>query len=389
MEGWRETEIVRTNQRVQIDWRLVDWTKVKHQVESLQQKIFRETQKSDFKKVKQFQKLLTRTLFARLWAVRLVTELNDGRNTPGADGRLYTTTMQKVELVESLKLKNIKPEPVKVSWIPKPDGSKRRLGIPTIRDRALQALVLLALDPEWEAKFEPHSFGFRPGRNAIDVVHHISCTLMHQKDRRPHPGWILDADITKCFDNIDHMALLEKLKDSPFKAIIRAWLKSGAVSSIGFERTVKGTPQGGVISPLLANIALDGMERQSGIYTRTGNYIPPSRRTGMNKDIALFRYADDFIILAPSKDILVNYVIPKIKVFLSRIGLELNKAKTRIMNVSEGFKFLGFTFRRFYRRNGDIKEFTYYPSRARLDRFLIKLKKHIRFNRQVDVKVLI
>ncbi len=380
---------VRTNQQVQVEWDRVNWTQVKHQVEILQQKIFRDTQKGDFRAVNQFQKLLVKSLSARLWVVYLTTEVNSGRSTPGMDGCLYKTTKKKLELVESLKLKKYKPNPVKIVWIPKPSGGKRKLGIPTIRDRAMQALILLAMDPEWEAKFEPHSFGFRPGRSAIDAVYHIWTTIRSYKGRKPHPGWVFDADISNCFDNIDHEALLTKLNGSSFKKIIRAWLKCGAISGIGFEKTEKGTPQGGVISPLLANIALDGLERQFGIYTRTGNYKKPSVRGGQDKNVAFFRYADDFIILAPSREVIVNYIIPKVKDFLFKVGLSLNEGKTRIVNVSDGFKFLGFHFRRFYRRDGTIKESIYSPSRERLDRFIRNLKVYLKLNWNVDVKDII
>ena len=295
MDGRREIEnnFIRTNQRVQIEWDQIDWSQVKHQVENKQQKIFRDAQRGNFWRVKQYQKLLVRSLSARLLAVKLVTEINAGRNTPGIDGHLVKTRKAKISLTESLKLRNYKPNPVKVKWISKPNGNRRKLGIPTIRDRVMQALILLAMEPEWETKFEPHSFGFRPGRSAIDAVSHITNTLIHRKGCRPHPGWVFDADITKCFDNIDHGALLVEINNSPFQKIIRKWLKSGLISKIGFERQKKGIPQGGVIRPLLANIALDGLERQFGIYSRTGKYIPPSHRRGYNKDVALFRYADD------------------------------------------------------------------------------------------------
>lgn len=389
MEGRQETENVCTNQRMQIDWNQVNWFQVKHQVERMQQKIFRDAQTGNFRSVNKLQRLLVKSLSARLLAVRLVTEINTGRNTPGIDGCLYRTDREKVSLVESLRFKNYKPNPVKVRWISKPSGGKRKLGIPTIRDRAMQTLVLMAMDPEWETKFEPHSFGFRPGRSAIDAVSHLWYTLIHRKGCKPHPGWVFDADISSCFDNIDHDALLSKIEGSPFQGIIEAWLKSGSISRVGFERTEKGTPQGGVISPLLANIALDGLERQFGIYSRTGKYKSPSIRSGYNKDVSLFRYADDFIIFAPSRGVLVDYVIPKIKSSLLTVGLSLNEAKTRIVNVSDGFKFLGFTFRRFYRQDGSIKEFIYFPSRDRLDRFIAKLKNYIKLNWNVDVKNLI
>lgn len=391
MEGRRETgdEPVRANQQKQLDWASVNWSRVKCDVKKMQQEIFRDAQAGNLREMKQKQKLLVRSLSARLWAVRLVTEINTGRNTPGIDNWLYTTGIEKIALAESLRLKNYKPCPARVVFIPKPSGDRRRLGIPIIRDRAMEALVLQAMNPEWEAKFEPHSFGFRPGRSAIDAVAHIWNMLMHQKGHKPHPGWIFDADISKCFDNIDHDALLAKLNGSPFQGIVKAWLKSGAINNIGFEMTERGTPQGGPISPLLANIALDGLERQFDIFTKTGNYKYPSKRSGKNKWVIMFRYADDFIVLAPSREILVEYVIPKLKSFLSAVGLNLNEAKSRIVNVSEGFDFLGFRFQRFYRRDGSIKEFGYYPSRERLDRFMAKLANYLGLHWNDDVKDII
>jgi RNA-directed DNA polymerase len=390
MEGKRETGVdpVRANQRT-LDWASIDWSRVKRQVGKMQQEIFRDAQACNFGAMKQKQKLLARSLPARLLAVRTVTETNSGRNTPGIDGRLCKTGEEKAALAESLRLKGYKPLPARVVFIPKPSGDKRRLGIPTIRDRAMQALVLQCMDPEWEAKFEPHSFGFRPGRGAVDAVAHIWHTLVHQKGRKPHPGWILDADISKCFDNISHDALLEKLGSSPFLGVIKAWLKSGAVGRVGFESIERGTPQGGVISPLLANIALDGLERQFGIFSKTGRYKPPSNRAGTDKQVCLFRYADDFIVLAPSKKVLERYVVGKVKSFLSAAGLSLNEMKTRIVNVADGFEFLGFKFQRHYRQNGAVKDLGFHPSRTRLDRFAAKLTEYVKFNWNGDVKNII
>ena len=276
-----------------VDWDQINWSRIKQKVDKFQQNIFRDAQAGNFHKVKQQQKLLVRSLSARLWAVHLTTEKSKGRNTPGIDNRLYKTAEQKEFLVENLSIKNYRPIPTKNIWIPKTDGTRRKLGIPTIKDRTTQSLVLLAMEPEWEAKFEPNSFGFRPGRSAIDAVSHIWYALIHRKDKIPHPGWILDADISKCFDNINHDSLLAKIGDNPFKEIIQKWLNSGTISSIGFERTQRGTPQGGPLSPLLANIALDGLERQFGIYSRFGRYINPAARCGKNKRISLYRYADD------------------------------------------------------------------------------------------------
>jgi RNA-directed DNA polymerase len=229
-------------------WSQIDWTKIKARVEKMQRGVFQDTQNGMIWKVKQEQKLMVRSLPTRLWAVHLVTEVNEGRFTPGVDNVVYKTDAAKVKLVESLRFEGYTPFPARRGWIPKPDKTRRKLGLPAIRDRAMEMLVYLAMNPEWEVRFEPHSFGFRPGRSPIDAVHHMFNSLLHSRGRKPHPGWILDADITKCFDNISHEYLLNKIDGSPFQEIIKAWLKSGVISEVGFETTEKGTPQGGVIS---------------------------------------------------------------------------------------------------------------------------------------------
>jgi len=392
MIGKRETEhkTVRTGQRSSLDWASIDWTKTKEDVKKWQQEIFRETRASNFRRVKQLQKLLGRSLSARLWAVRLVTEINSGKRTAGPDGVLCKTDSEKISLVENMSLGKYKPFPVKITFIPKPGkNEKRKLGIPTIKDRAMQALIKLCMEPKYEANFEPHSFGFRPGRSAIDAVQHIAQMLIYRKGSTPHPGWVFDADLKNCFDNISHEVILEKLGDSPFKNTVKGWLRAGTISRVGFMRSIKGTPQGGVISPLLANIALDGLERQFRIYSRNGKYQSPADRAGKNKYVALFRYADDFIILAPSKGILEEYVIPKVIKFLASIGLTLNTMKSQIVTISEGFTFLGFEFRRFYRRDGTIKEFTYFPMRKRIDRFAREIKEYVKYRWNFPVQELI
>lgn len=392
MAGRCETgeQPVHDGQRQPIDWDTVDWNQVKLGVRRMQRRIYQQTRAGIFKEVVETEKLLVKSLSARLLAVHQVTEINSGRYTPGIDGVTYHDSAKKVALAERLKQRDkYKPMPARAVFIPKPSGDLRRLGIPVMDDRAMEALVLLVMDPEWEAKFEPNSYGFRPGRSAIDAVQAIANTLIPRKGCRMHPGWVLDADISKCFDTIDHEALLAKLTGSPFQGLIRSWLKAGSISCVGFEESTKGTPQGGIISPLLANIALDGLERMFGIYTKTGNYYSPHRRKGINKDIAIFRYADDFIVLAPSKAIIIEYVIPKVKKFLAGVGLDLNKAKTRVVNVSDGFNFLGFRFQRFHRRNGEVRKFVYQPNPERVRLFANKLAEQIKRSGNIDVKEMI
>ena len=370
-------------------WSNFDHRKAQSEVNRLQRRIYGSTQKGEFHKVSKIQKHLVKSASARYLAVRRVTS-NRGKLTPGVDGMVIASAKDKWTLMEELKdLKSYQAKPTRTVYIPKGNGSKRKLGIPTIRDRGMQALILIALEPEWEAKFEPHSFGFRPGRSAIDAVQYIGRVFVPKRGIKPHSGWVLDADMSACFDNINHNALLNKLEGFPFRRIIRGWLKAGSISRIGFSKTEKGTPQGGVISPLLANIALDGMERLFGIHSRNGTYLNPQSRRGLNKGVSLYRYADDFLVLAPSRTILEDHVLPKIREFLAKAGVSFNDAKTRITNILEGFDFLGFHFHRFKRKDGTFKEFIYSPVRNRLERFLLELKIWLRRRYSSPVKEII
>lgn len=237
-----------------------------------------------------------------------------------------------------------------------------------------------------------------PGRNAHHAVKCIS-DILHKNVKQYgglSPGekalqtWILDADISKCFDNINHKALLNKIhQSSPFFKTIRKWLQVGTITTIGFKRSYKGTPQGGVISPLLANIALHGLEELFGIYTdKTKNecpdkkkYLSPSMRRRRNKWISLVRYADDFVVIAraDSDRRIKSYILPKIRQFLREVGLEINQAKTKIVNAQQGFTFLGFKFR--FRK--DLNSTTYWPDRARIDRSLRKLSDFVMMRKRI------
>jgi RNA-directed DNA polymerase len=215
--------------------------------------------------------------------------------------------------------------------------------MPCVKDRVMQAVVKAALEPEWEARFEANSYGFRPGRSTMDAIVAIHTTL----NRQGASAWILDADIKGCFDNIEHTTLLARIP--VFATVIRRWLKAGVVELGHYTDTDTGTPQGGVISPLLANIALDGMERLFGAETSAGTPIPPAKRKHPNTGISLIRYADDFVVTAPSREVLETYVQPRITTFLTQRGLILSETKTRIVHSTEGFNFLGFQVRRFKR----------------------------------------
>ena len=273
-------------------------------------------------------------------AIRKVCQQNRGKNTPGVDGVLCDTPEKRLALFqESHNLQTHRPLPVRRIFIPKKKG-KRPLGIPTMTDRVLQTVVRFALEPEWESRFEFNSFGFRPGRQTMDAICALHAALRHKGSSK----WILDADISGCFDNIDHEALLARLP--VFTQVIRRWLKAGAVEMGKYLESNAGTPQGGPLSPLLMNIALDGMERLFGCEDAQGRRRTATMKRGIDRGITLVRYADDAVVVAPSKARIELYILPKLKQFLAERGLELSQTKTRIVHIDERFDFLGCTFMR-------------------------------------------
>jgi RNA-directed DNA polymerase len=331
-----------------VEWNQVNWRKLERKVYKLQKRIFRASQRGDVKAVRRLQKTLMKSWSTRALSVRRVTQDNIGKKTAGVDGQKSLTPKQRLDLILKLNLGS-KVSPTRRVWIPKPGTEEKRpLGIPTIKDRALQALVKLALEPEWEARFEPNSYGFRAGRSCQDAIEAIFNAI------RLKPKFVLDADISKCFDRIDHKALLNKLNTFPtIRRQIRAWLKAGVMDNMQYLETSKGTPQGGVISPLLANIALHGMENRIKQYadtlpTRSGQGKRDNRRS-----LSLIRYADDFVIL--HEDItVVQRCREIISEWLKGMGLELKPSKTRLAHTfnpceqqNPGFDFLGFRIQQF------------------------------------------
>lgn len=333
-------------------WKDIPWRKLERRVFKLQKRIYRAKIRGDVKKVRKLQKLLMKSFSAKCLAVRRVSQDNQGKKTAGVDGLKSLSPEARLLLVKSLKL-GTKAAPTRRVWIPKLGGDEKRpLGIPTIKDRALQALVKLALEPEWEARFEPNSYGFRVGRSCHDAIEAIFDAIKYK------PKYVLDADIAKCFDRINHKALLDKLNTFPIiRRQVRAWLKAGVMESKQLFPTSEGTPQGGVLSPLLANIALHGMEQR--IKQAFPRMTEGARKTWFHEkgtrfnSPQLIRYADDFVIL--HEDITVVTKCQEIiSEWLKDIGLELKPSKTRITHTlneyqqhKPGFDFLGFTIRQF------------------------------------------
>ncbi len=246
-----------------LTWSQIDWRKIEKTVLRLQHRIFMAKVKGDVKGMESLQRLLASSRAAKLLAIRKVGQENSGRRTPGVDGVVSISDAHRERLLkDGLNLKGYVPLPVRRVFIPKASGKLRPLGIPTMKDRALQCLVKLALEPEWEAVFEPRSYGFRPGRSVQDtaaaVKHGLGAEGAGRKNQRARCRWILDADIKSFFDEIDHSVILSKTP--VFRRVIESWLKAGAFTGEIFTPTEMGTPQGGVVSPLLANIALHGME---------------------------------------------------------------------------------------------------------------------------------
>jgi len=380
-------ESIEQNKGRVADWDSIQWETTKRHVRRLQERIFRATRDKDFAKVKNLQKLLVRSQSARLLSVRRVTQENKGKYTPGIDGNIYASSNQRAELAEDITQTNVfnyKCKPLRRVYIPKSSGDKRPLGIPTIKDRVMQMLVKLTLEPEWEARFESHSQGFRPGRRCMDAIWQIWNSIRARKMVNTSE-WVLDADISGCFDNINHDALLKRVP--VFRETVRRWLKSGIIEFGKYFQTKAGTPQGGIISPLLANIALDGMERLFGAENSKGNYTTPASRKGENKKLNLIRYADDFVVIAPTREKITDYVLPRLRNFLKERGMELNDAKTRIVHRDEGFDFLGFNIRQYHSRIRSVCLAK--PSKEAVKRHLEHIKAVISSNKQMKSDELI
>jgi RNA-directed DNA polymerase len=282
-----------------LDWGSIDWAQVEDDVGRLRQRIFTASQAGDLAKVRSLQKLMLRSRANALLSVRRVSELNAGRKTAGVDGVVVVTAPGKAFLADSVQHHggSWTPRPVKRVYVPKANGKQQRpLGIPVLFDRCLQAQVVNALEPEWEARFEPKSYGFRPGRGCHDAIEAIFNTARGKSARR---CWALDADLAAAFDRIDHSHLLAQLGSFPARELVERWLKAGVVENGRLAPTEEGTPQGGVVSPLLLNIALHGMEHAAGVRYHTSGVA--AGKTMVDSPVVV-RYADDLVALCASRE---------------------------------------------------------------------------------------
>lgn len=341
-------------------WRGMDWAAVHRQVRGLQARIVKATQEGRHNKAKALQWLLTHSFSGKASAVRRVTT-NQGRNTPGVDKVTWNTPAAKINAIASLKRRGYTALPLRRVMIPKKNGKNRPLGIPVMKCRAMQALHLLALEPIAETTADPNSYGFRPQRSSADAMEQCFNALAG----KTRAEWVLEGDIQGCFDNISHDWMMAHLPTD--KVILKKWLKAGYVYRHQLFPTAAGTPQGGIISPVAANMTLDGLE------ARLTEKLPKAKRTSLKMNMV--RYADDFIITGFSKEWLECEVKPVVVEFLAERGLVLSPEKTRITSIEEGFDFLGWNIRK-YSGKLLIK-----PSKANIKAHLDKIREIVKGNK--------
>ena len=363
--------------RLEVEWHQIDWYRAHQEVRRLQARIVKATQEGRWGKVQALQRLLTRSFSGKALAVKRVTE-NQGKRTPGVDGETWDTPHKKVQGIQRLRARGYHPHPLRRIYIPKNNGRMRPLGIPAMSDRAMQMLHLLALDPIAETTGDKNSYGFRRERSTADAIEACFNELSQSYD----PQWILEGDIKSCFDRISHAWFLAHIPME--KAMLRKWLKAGFIEKNALTPTEEGTPQGGPLSPVIANMALDGLE------TELRKRFPPTTEKNGHRakyKVNLIRYADDFIVTGRSKELLETEVKPLVERFLQERDLELSQEKTKITHITEGFDFLGQNVRKY--KQGKKMKLIIKPAKKQTHRFLEKVREIVKDRKQVTAGRLI
>jgi RNA-directed DNA polymerase len=353
-------------------WHDINFRRANRNVRRLQARIVKATQEGRWNKVKALQRLLTHSYSAKVLAVKRVTE-NNGKRTPGVDGEVWNTPQKKAKAVRTLQWRGYRPQPLRRIYIPKnSDRTKKRpLSIPTMKDRAMQAVYLMALDPVAETTADLNSYGFRKERSPADAIQQCFTILARQDG----VSWILEGDIRACFDRICHQWLLANIPMN--QVILNKWLKAGYIERSALHPTEEGVPQGGIASPVIANLALDGLEKM--LQER----YPKGTRRAKDAKVHFVRFADDWLITGSSKELLENEIKPRVEQFLHERGLELSHEKTHITHIDDGFDFLGQNIRKY---NGKL---LIKPSRKSVERLLNRIRETINVNQHVSAGLLI
>ncbi|PZQ24025.1 group II intron reverse transcriptase/maturase [Stenotrophomonas pavanii] len=357
---------------VEQSWHAIDWRRVERNVRGMQTRIAKATQDGNWRRVKALQRMLSRSFCGKALSVRRVTE-NQGARTAGVDRELWNTPETKLEAINQMKRRGYKPRPLRRVYIPKPNGKRRPLGIPTMLDRAMQALYLLGLEPVAEVQGDRNSYGFRRNRSTHDAMSQLFICFA----RKGAAPYVLEADIAGCFDAINHDWLLDNVPMD--KVVLRKWLRAGVVEKGQMMATTAGTPQGGIISPTLANVALNGLEPELAKHLDAKLGKARAKKQKVNT----VRYADDFVITGDSVGFLENEVKPWVEGFLAKRGLQLSMEKTRIVSIDDGFDFLGWNFRRYGAK------FLIKPSKPNVKAFYRKVKEVISANKTAKQEDLI